>query len=173
MTIQVLGNLRSVVLLTVAAVGLAACGDNGSAATAASSSAMSTATVSASSASVSSDSSKTGSASSGGTSSASSGSSTPSKTAGPLPPVSSGTATLDWTPPTENTDGTELTNLAGYKVHYGTTAQNLDSTIEVSNPGLSSYTVTDLPSGTYYFAVTAVSSSGEESPLSGVVTASL
>jgi len=29
-------------------------------------------------------------------------------------------ATVSWIPPTTNTDGTALTDLAGYKVYYGT-----------------------------------------------------
>ncbi len=36
------------------------------------------------------------------------------------PPVStSGTATLSWTPPTTYTDGSTMSNLAGYRIHYG------------------------------------------------------
>src|SRR5580698_8272340 len=31
-----------------------------------------------------------------------------------------GSATLSWTVPTENTNGTPLTNLAGYHIYYGT-----------------------------------------------------
>ena len=33
--------------------------------------------------------------------------------------VATGSATLSWTPPTTNTDGSSLTNLAGYKVYWG------------------------------------------------------
>lgn len=84
--------------------------------------------------------------------------------------VSSGGATLTWTPPTQNTDGTSLTNLAGYRIAYGTTSTALTSTIQVANPGLSSYTVTNLAPGTYYFAVRAYSSSGTESNNSNVQT---
>jgi hypothetical protein len=31
-----------------------------------------------------------------------------------------GQATLSWTAPDENTDGTPLINLAGYRIYYGT-----------------------------------------------------
>ena len=34
--------------------------------------------------------------------------------------VAVGSATLSWTPPTQNMDGTPLTNLAGYRVYWGT-----------------------------------------------------
>ena len=53
---------------------------------------------------------------------------------------------------TENSDGTILTNLAGYTVYYGTDRNNLSKSVKVSNPGLASYTVTGLTSGTWYLA---------------------
>jgi hypothetical protein len=87
--------------------------------------------------------------------------------------MSNGTATLDWMPPTENTDGSALTNLAGYKIYYGTSAGSLTESVKISNPGLSSYTVSNLSSGTWYFAVTAISSTGTESSQTAVVTASM
>jgi hypothetical protein len=84
--------------------------------------------------------------------------------------VSNGGATLSWTPPTQNTDGTSLTNLAGYRIAYGTSSTALTSTIQVANPGLSSYTMSNLAPGTYYFAVRAYTSSGTESGNSNVQT---
>ena len=51
--------------------------------------------------------------------------STPAGSPGP-PPAGSGSATLDWTPVTQNTDGTVLTDLAGYKVYYGTSRTTLN-----------------------------------------------
>jgi hypothetical protein len=82
--------------------------------------------------------------------------------------VSNGGATLSWTPPTSNTDGTALTNLAGYRIAYGTSSTALTQTIQVANPGLSSYTLSNLAPGTYYFAVRAYTSSGTESNNSNV-----
>ncbi len=73
---------------------------------------------------------------------------------------STGSATLSWTPPTQNTDGTSLTNLAGYRVVYGRTASSLDQTVQVANAGTSAYTITGLASGTWYFRVKAYTSSG-------------
>lgn len=84
--------------------------------------------------------------------------------------VSNGGANLSWTPPTQNTDGSALTNLAGYRIAYGTSSTALTSTIQVANPGLSSYTVSNLAPGTYYFAVRAYTSSGTESNNSNVQT---
>jgi len=85
------------------------------------------------------------------------------------PTASSGAVTLNWTPPTENTDGTPLTNLAGYDIHYGTQSGNYTQSISVSNPGIATYVVDNLTPGTYYFSVAAVNSAGTESPLSAEV----
>ena len=84
--------------------------------------------------------------------------------------MSAGNAALDWTAPTENTDGSVLTNLAGYNVHYGTSPSNLTQVIKVANPGLTSYVVDNLAAGTWYFAVTSYTADGMESPDSGVVS---
>lgn len=88
----------------------------------------------------------------------------------PIKTVSTGAATLDWTPPTQNSDGSVLTNLAGYTVYYGTSPDKLTESVKVSNPGMAAYTLSNLASGTWYFAVTAYSSSGIESDRSGVVS---
>lgn len=83
--------------------------------------------------------------------------------------VSSGTASLMWTPPTQNTDGTPLTNLAGYRIVYGVSASQLTQTIQLTNAGLSAYVVENLAPGTYYFAIRAYATSGAESANSNVV----
>jgi Putative Ig domain len=84
--------------------------------------------------------------------------------------VSIGAATLTWTPPTTNTDGSTLTSLAGYRIVYGTSAASLTQTIQLGNAGMSSYVVENLAPGTYYFAVRVYTSSGAESANSNVVT---
>lgn len=81
-----------------------------------------------------------------------------------------GGALLSWTAPTQNTDGSALTNLAGYRVVYGTSASTLHQTIEVADPGMVAYCVTGLAPATYYFAVRAYTSTGAESANSNVVS---
>lgn len=71
--------------------------------------------------------------------------------------------TLTWQPPTENTNGTALTNLAGYYIYYGTQSQHYTSTIQITNPGITTYVVENLAAGTYYFVIAAYNSSGEDS----------
>jgi Putative Ig domain len=79
---------------------------------------------------------------------------------------SSDNVTLSWVPPTVNADGTPLTDLKGFKVHYGAASKTYSDTIEVANPGLTTYVVENLTSGKYYFAVTAYNSKGAESAFS-------
>lgn len=84
--------------------------------------------------------------------------------------TATGSATLSWTPPIQNTDGSPLTNLAGYRVYWGTTQGNLSSSATLNNPGLSTYVVEQLTPATWYFALTAISASGVESPFSNVAS---
>jgi hypothetical protein len=84
--------------------------------------------------------------------------------------LANGSATVNWTPPTLNTDGTPLTNLAGYRIVYGNSANALDQSISVTNPGLTSYTVSNLGTGTWYFGIITVNSAGVESDVSNVET---
>jgi hypothetical protein len=81
-----------------------------------------------------------------------------------------GSATLSWTPPTQNSDGSTLGNLAGYRVMYGRTSSNLDQTVNVDNPSVNRYMVENLSSGTWYFAVVAVNASGVTSQLSNTAS---
>jgi hypothetical protein len=84
--------------------------------------------------------------------------------------ISNGTATVSWLPPTENTNGTPLTNLAGYRIYYGTNAASLTQSVQISNPGLATYVLENLSPATWYFSVVSYSSVNVESPLSQVVS---
>ncbi|MEW6001249.1 MAG: choice-of-anchor D domain-containing protein [Nitrospirota bacterium] len=79
-----------------------------------------------------------------------------------------GVGTLSWDPPATNTDGSPLTDLEGYKVYYGTSSGNYSQGIDVGN--VTTYTVSNLNDGTYYFAVTAHDTSGNESDYSNEVS---
>ena len=78
----------------------------------------------------------------------------------------SGSATLSWTPPTTNTDGSPLTNLAGYKISYGQTSRQYDQSLSLPSPGLTGAVIENLASGTWYFAVKALTTTGVESDFS-------
>ena len=79
----------------------------------------------------------------------------------PPSPVTSDSATLEWLAPTTTTDGSPLSHLVGYRIYYGTDVTRLQKTIEVRNPGVLTYVVENLAPGTYYFAVTALTTLGE------------
>jgi hypothetical protein len=104
-------------------------------------------------------------------SSGSSGSGTSTTT--PPPSSSSSSVSFSWVAPTENNNGSPLTNLAGYKIHYGTASQDYTQTVALNNPSLNRYVLDSLPKGTYYFAITAYNSAGIESNLSGEISATL
>ena len=87
--------------------------------------------------------------------------------------VGSKSATLSWKPPTVNSNGSALTNLAGYRIYYGTSATSLTHSITINSVGVTTDVVTDLSPGTYYFALMAFNTAGTESKLSNVVKASL
>jgi ABC-type oligopeptide transport system substrate-binding subunit len=82
----------------------------------------------------------------------------------------SGTATLSWQAPTTNTDGAALTDLAGYRIYYGMNADDLTQTVQLTSVGLQTYVIEDLGSGTWYFAIKAVTRTSVESALSDVVS---
>jgi hypothetical protein len=156
------GSVRIVLLGGMVALGslsLTACGGNsGSAATASTGSSSQTGSVSSGGSVVSTPSdggSQTGTVSNGST-----GSSPAAKT-----------VNLQWQAPTENSDGTPLTDLKGYKIHYGTESQTYTGEISVDNPTVTTFLVDTLGAGKYYFAVGAYNRSGAESPLSDEVTA--
>jgi Tfp pilus assembly protein PilX len=90
-----------------------------------------------------------------------------------LPPATSDTVTLSWTAPSENTNGTALTNLAGYQIYYGTSASALTQQISINTVGVMNYVVSNLSSGTWYFEIVAVNSAGEQSTPSSVVSTTI
>ncbi|RJQ14299.1 MAG: hypothetical protein C4560_12655, partial [Nitrospiraceae bacterium] len=74
---------------------------------------------------------------------------------------------LAWDPPTTNSDGSPLTDLAGYKVYIGAGPGEYFQDIDVGD--ITSYTVSGL-AVPYYFAVTAYDTSGNESGYSDEVS---
>lgn len=163
------GSHRWVYLCTAAALGFALSGCGGSS-QAASSAAISAPASAAHSTTIS---AASGAAISAAASTAIGTAASAGATDSYLPTPSTGAVTLNWTPPTEEANGAPLTNLAGYVIHYGTASQDYAKTITVSNPGIATYVVDDLKPGTYFFTVAAVDSSGNESPLSSEVTATV
>jgi hypothetical protein len=83
--------------------------------------------------------------------------------------VGNGTAELTWVAPTLRSDGSPLTNLAGYRVYYGRAANRYTNTVDL-NVGVSTHVVDNLAAGTWYFAVSAIDARGAESALTAPAT---
>ena len=83
--------------------------------------------------------------------------------------IALGSVTLSWSAPTQNADGSTLTDLAGYKIYYGTNSGSYDQHVRIDNPSITTYVVEELSPATYYFAATSFNNSGVESEYSGEI----
>lgn len=87
------------------------------------------------------------------------------------PPVTTGSAVVALVPPTENSNGTALTNLSGMRIYFGSSPSSLTQVVQLAGAGAPmNYTVNNLASGTWYFGATAYTTTGAESGLSAVAT---
>lgn len=81
-----------------------------------------------------------------------------------------GSVTVSWSPPTQNEDGSALTDLAAYKFYYGTSSGNYTNEVRVDTPGLSSFVIENLTPATYYIVATAINDNDVESGFSNETT---
>jgi hypothetical protein len=84
-----------------------------------------------------------------------------------------GSATLSWVPPTQNTNGSALTNFAGIILYYGTTPSSLTQSVQLASTSQTSYTIGNLTAGTWYFGGMAYTNTGMKSAMSQVVSMSV
>jgi len=84
--------------------------------------------------------------------------------------TSSGSVDLSWQAPTTNEDGSPLTDLSGYIIYYGTNQNNLNQIINVNTAGVTTYVINNLPAATYYFSITALDNSNNESSRSNIAS---
>jgi Putative Ig domain len=80
-----------------------------------------------------------------------------------------GTAKLTWKPPTANTNGSKLTDLAGVRIYYGTSESDLSHSVQVAGTTTTTYTISGLTAGTWYFGARAYTTAGTTSGLSSIV----
>lgn len=81
------------------------------------------------------------------------------------------TATVAWTPPTQNTDGSAYTNANGYRIQWGNVGpaeSQLNRDTYIADSAARSWTSPTLSPGTWWFGVKAVNAQGIESAISNV-----
>ncbi len=85
--------------------------------------------------------------------------------------TTAGHALISWVAPTTRSDSSylPLTELEGYRIYYGTSADDLDVLVDLNDSSITEYDVNTLPAGNYYFAVSAYDTQGVESGLSNVI----
>ncbi|MES0328619.1 MAG: fibronectin type III domain-containing protein, partial [Gammaproteobacteria bacterium] len=79
---------------------------------------------------------------------------------------------LSWVAPSEREDNTpiSLSEIAGYRIYYGTTQGQYTNSVDINDGIAEGYTFTALPAATYFFVVTTYDSEGRESQYSAEVT---
>jgi hypothetical protein len=84
--------------------------------------------------------------------------------------ISTGSVTVNWSTPTQNTNGTPLVNLAGFRIFYSTNPNNLSQSAQIANPGITSYVLSNLAPGTWYIGLADYTAAGVQSSLSNIAS---
>lgn len=84
-----------------------------------------------------------------------------------------GVAELSWSKPTQNVDGTPLTNLAGYRIYYGQSPGSLAKMLDIPSAATQSVVISNLAAGTWYFAMSVYTTGGTESVWTAPVSKSI
>jgi hypothetical protein len=84
--------------------------------------------------------------------------------------TATGSVTLSWTPPTQNEDGSQLTDLAAYRILWIREDGSFSNSVRIDNPSVTRYVVENLTPGTYEFVATSINSAGVESRFSNSIT---
>jgi hypothetical protein len=72
---------------------------------------------------------------------------------------------IRWQAPTQNEDGSPLTDLGGYVVYWGTQSRDYSNSYTIDSPSTTQWQA-DIAPGRYYFALTAFDGQGNESDYS-------
>ena len=85
--------------------------------------------------------------------------------------ASAGRVLLSWYAPTSRIDSSplNLSDLEGYRIYYGSSMDDVSTMLVDLNDNTVTEYLVSLPSGTYYFAITAYDSGGMESGLSNII----
>ncbi len=85
--------------------------------------------------------------------------------------VQAATATLSWTPPTQNIDGSPLTDLDHYVLKFGNSKTTMDNPVKIGK-AIKKHIFTNLKNKTYYFVIFAINAKGISSGPSNIVSKS-
>ena len=81
-----------------------------------------------------------------------------------------GVAELTWGSPVSKVDGSPLDDLAGYRILYGRAEDELDHSVLLMDPSVTSFQFTTLEEGTWYFTIVGVNANGLEGPATATAT---
>ena len=87
--------------------------------------------------------------------------------------AAAGVASLRWELPPSKVDGSPLDDLAGYRIVYGRSSEDLDRSVFIDDPATTTYEFTGLTSGIWYFAVIAINANGLEGPPTNITMKSI
>jgi hypothetical protein len=85
--------------------------------------------------------------------------------------ATSGTASLSWLSPAVNSSG--LLEVEGYHIYFGSSATNLTHVVSVESPSATSFVISSLPPGNWFFGIAAYNDQKIESSLSPIVSVSI
>lgn len=91
------------------------------------------------------------------------------------PPVTVSDISFSWTAPAEREDNTalSLSEIAGYKIYYGTSKGNYSNSVSINDGTATSHTFNNFAAGTYYFVITTRDVDGRESQYSTELSKSI
>ncbi len=70
--------------------------------------------------------------------------------------------TISWQAPTQNVDGSQLTDLASYRIYYGTQSGSYTQSVDVTDATATQHSFS-AASGEYFVTMTALDMDGNES----------
>lgn len=78
---------------------------------------------------------------------------------------------LTWVAPSEREDNTGilLSEIAGYKIYYGSSQDFYSGSVDINDRSTAGYTFRNFSAGTYYFVITTLDTNGQESPFSSEI----
>ena len=83
--------------------------------------------------------------------------------------------TLNWVAPSSREDGSSLalSEINGYRIYMGDSDSALELVMDIKDHTVTNYTLSEIPRGAHYFAVTVYDTDGSESSMSNIILRSV